>query len=148
MAGFRDHPLDGPLNAMVQAMVDADEQLAQMSKDIGDFDSVALTPEEDELVFHNPHLRYLGQVEPITGKPYTNVQAAQRMYNVDMGPEQYKKYVEDFVYRADRRGRGGAEPIMPDPSLAAPAPASPSPLAAEDATVPPPPQAVGMPLNG
>lgn len=102
MTGFRDHPLDAPLNAMVQALTNADKQLGQMADGIGDFDSQKLTPEEDVLIFHNPSLRYINQVNPTTGMPYTNAEAAQKLLS-EVGPDQYVKYVEDFVQRDDRR---------------------------------------------
>lgn len=107
MPGHRSHPLDAPLAAMVKAMDDADTQMAQMSVGIGDFDSHELSPEEDELLFHNPALRYQDQVEPTTGLPYTNAQAAQKFLQ-DVGPEAYVAYVHDVVRRMDRRGKEGS----------------------------------------
>lgn len=108
MSGHKPHPLDAPLAAMVAALMNADKQMGHMSEDIGEFDSQKLTPAEDEMVFHNPALRYKGQVEPTTGLPYTNAQAAQKLLS-EVGPEEYVKYVEDFVRRADRRGKESAD---------------------------------------
>lgn len=102
MTGFKPHPLDASLAAMVDAMNNADKQMTAMSQGIGDFDSRKLTPAEDDLVFHNPHLRYLGQVEPTTGLPYTNAQAAQKLL-AEVGPTEYVNYIKDYVSRADRR---------------------------------------------
>ncbi len=102
MSGYREHPLNAPLEAMVNALSSADDHMARMADGIGDFDSKELTPQQDELVFHNPHLRYLGQVEPTTGMPYTNAQAASQLL-AEIGPEEYVKYVKDFVTRSDRR---------------------------------------------
>lgn len=108
MTGHRDHPLNAPLNAMVTAMNGADQQMSRMSENIGDFDSKELTPQEDELVFHNPHLRFIGQVHPQTGMPYTNAQASSQLL-AEIGPEEYVKYVEDFVRRSDRRQKDTAD---------------------------------------
>lgn len=102
MATNREHPLNAPLESMVRAMEMADLRMADMAEGIGDFDSVELTPEEDELVFNSPSLRYLGQVEPQTGLPYTNAQAAQLLLQ-EIGPEEYFNYVTDYVRRYDRR---------------------------------------------
>jgi hypothetical protein len=41
----------------------------------------------DELVFNNPHRRYLGQTEPTAGLPYTNAQASMRLL-AEIGPEE------------------------------------------------------------
>jgi hypothetical protein len=143
MPGYRDHPLDGPLHAMVKSLENADKQLGHMSDGIGDFDSVALSPEEDTLVFHNPHLRFKGQVHPQTGQPYTNAQAAQKLL-ADIGPEEYTRYVEDFVRRAERRGRDEHLPFVPDP-MAAPAPLPVEPPPPEPPPMPPPPMPPGPP---
>jgi len=107
MTGHREHPLNAPLAAMVHALESADAQMGRMSENIGDFDAQELTAEEDELVFHNPHLRYLGQIELTTGLAYTNAQAAAALL-AEIGPEEYVKYVEDFVRRADRRQKDAA----------------------------------------
>lgn len=112
MPGHRPHPLNAPLEAMVQAMSNADDQMGRMAENIGDFDAQELTPEEDMLVFHNPSLRYIGQVEPSTGMPYTNAQAAQKLL-AEVGPEEYVKYVEDFVRRADRREKDQMNRAIP-----------------------------------
>jgi len=138
MPGFRDHPLDAVLESMVKSLSNADQQLGHMSKDIKDFDSVALTPEEDTLVFHNPSLRFSGQVHPQTGQPYTNAQAAQKLL-ADIGPDEYTRYVQDFVSRAERRGAGDEQPFLPPPDAAAPLPAP------QSAEVPPPPAAAAAP---
>src|SRR6476661_4914759 len=132
MPGFRDHPLDAVLESMVKSLSNADQQLGHMSENISDFDSVALTPEEDTLVFHNPALRFTGQVHPQTGQPYTNAQAAQKLL-ADIGPDEYTRYVEDFVNRAERRGRDEHLPFAPDPS------APPAPMPAPPPTDQPPP---------
>jgi hypothetical protein len=136
MPGFRDHPLDAVLESMVKSLSSADTQLGHMSKDIKDFDSVALTPEEDTLVFHNPSLRFAGQVHPQTGQPYTNAQAAQKLL-ADIGPDEYTRYVEDFVNRAERRGAGDEQPFLPPAASPAPA-ASPFGLAVPEAAMMPP----------
>ncbi len=141
MPGYRDHPLDMPLNAMVSALENADKQLGQMSQGIGDFDSVALTPEEDTLVFHNPSLRFTGQVHPQTGQPYTNAQASQALLQ-QVGPDEYVKYVEDFVSRSERRGRGEEQPFTPDPM------APPAPMPAQPAPEPPPEAVMPQPMPG
>ncbi len=148
MPGFRDHPLDAVLESMVKSLSNADQQLGHMSENIKDFDSVALTPEEDTLVFHNPALRFSGQVHPQTGQPYTNAQAAQALLQ-QVGPDEYVKYVQDFVNRAERRGAGDEQPFLPpapDPT-AAPAPMP----AALPPDIPPPPMTPpvpGGPPNG
>ena len=141
MPGFRDHPLDAVLESMVKSLSNADQQLGHMSKDIKDFDSVALSPEEDTLVFHNPALRFTGQVHPQTGQPYTNAQAAQKLL-ADIGPDEYTRYVRDFVSRAERRGRDEHLPFVPPADAAAPLPA---PMPADQ---PPPPEALMPPPGG
>ncbi len=153
MTGWRDHPLDSVLESMVKSLSNADQQLGHMSKDIKDFDSVALTPEEDTLVFHNPALRFSGQVHPQTGQPYTNAQAAQKLL-ADIGPDEYTRYVQDFVSRAERRGAGDEQPFLPPPQPDAaaplPAPQAAAPALQESAIPPPPPPAVPpmMPPGG
>jgi hypothetical protein len=143
MPGFRDHPLDAVLESMVQSLTNADAQLGHMSANVRDFDSVVLSPEEDTLLFHNPALRHTGQVHPQTGLPYTNAQAAQQLLK-EIGPDEYVKYVHDFVNRAERRGRGEAEPFIPEPDpMAAPAP-MPAPMP----EMPPPPDAMMPPPAG
>lgn len=109
MPGFKDHPLDAPLAVIVKAMDDADHQMQQMATGIGDFDSHELSPEEDLLLFDNPHLRYVDQVEPITGLPYTNAQATVQ-YRKDVGDVAYVAYVEDVVRRMDRRQSDNPQP--------------------------------------
>lgn len=102
----RPNPLDPILDNLVQAMVGVDQSLSDMSKDVRPFDSTELNPDEDMLLFHNPAMRYQGQVEPSTGLPYTNAQAAARLLQ-EIGPIEYTKYVTDVVDRADRRAREG-----------------------------------------
>ncbi len=130
MPGNRDHPLDRPLKAMVDAMLDADKQLATMAHGMGDFDSKQLSAEEDEQLFAKPAMRYLTEKNPQTGLPYTDPEAAQRLLE-EMGPEQYVAYCKDFVRRYDRRQKDGghansnpdssAMAVEPDRGLAEPA---------------------------
>ncbi len=110
MTGHREHPLNAPLAAQVRAMEMVDEQMAAMADGIGDFDSQELTADEDTLVFDNPHLRYMGKVEPTSGLPYTNAQAAAQLL-AEVGPEEYVKYVEDYVRRLDRRQKDANAPV-------------------------------------
>lgn len=132
MAGSeRPNPYNRVVDGLVQTMVVVDAHLAAMSKDVAPFDSKALTPEEDDLLFHNPHLRYLGQVEPTTGQPYTNAQATQKLL-AELGPQEYVNYVDDYVRRADRRNGGDASL---NPPLSVPAP-TPQPM--QPAYAPPP----------
>lgn len=114
MPGHRRNMLDAPLDAMAQALDNADQHLANMSQGVADFDSQELSPQEDELLFDNPSLRYLGQPEPTTGLPYTNAQAAARLLQ-ELGPEEYVSYVEDVVRRRDRRAAQQQE--VPDANL-------------------------------
>jgi hypothetical protein len=107
VTGNRPHPLDSVLDAMSQAMDDADETMAKMADGIGDFDSQKLTAAEDELVFAHPMVRYPDQVDPTNGAPMTNQQAAWKLLE-EMGPEAWAAHVQDFVRRADRRSKEGS----------------------------------------
>jgi cytochrome c556 len=98
----KPNPYDDVLQNVKDAMVQVDDHLANMAKDVRPFDSKQLTTEEDDLLFHSPSLRYMGQIEPTTGQPYTNAQATQKLLQ-DLGPEAYVAYVDDYVRRADRR---------------------------------------------
>lgn len=102
--GWRQNPYDDVLKNLVQAMHDVDGSLTELSRDVRPFDSQELTPEEDEMLFHNPAQRYIGQNDPATGMPLTNAQAAQRLL-AEIGPIEYVKYVEDVMRRADRRAK-------------------------------------------
>lgn len=118
-------------------MLDVDAHLSELAKDTRPFNSTQLSPEEDDLLFHNPALRYQDQVHPTTGMPYTNAQAAQQMVQ-DMGAQGYVSYVEDYVRRADRRNDGDAALNPPLPVAPPPGP-PPSPVPAEPM---PPPEAL------
>lgn len=108
MSGSRDHPLNVVLDAMEKAMDTADESLAKMSADVGDFDARELTAAEDMLVFENPAVRYPDDVDQTTGMPLTNQQAAQRLLE-ELGPEAWVAHVRDVVRRADRRAKEAAD---------------------------------------
>lgn len=118
MPGHRPNPYDGVADNLFQAMVQVDDHLTRLSEHVRPFDSHQLTPEEDDLLFHNPALRHIGKLDPATGLPLTNAQATQLLLNggtvldaatgqpepvQGIGPEEYVAYVDDYVRRADRR---------------------------------------------
>jgi hypothetical protein len=104
MPGHRPNPLDKVLETIVGAMSEVDGHLASLARDVRPFDSHELSVEEEELLFLHPAVRYEDEVEPTTGLPLTNAQAAAR-YLSEVGPVQYVAEIEDFVRRRDRRGK-------------------------------------------
>jgi hypothetical protein len=104
MPGHRPNPLDKILETITGAMTEVDDHLGRMAKDVRPFDSKELTVDEEELLFMHPAVRYEDEVEPTTGLPLTNAQAAAR-YLSEVGPVQYVAEIEDFVRRRDRRGK-------------------------------------------
>lgn len=88
----KTNPFDDVVNDLVSEMQNMDTQFTDMARGVPPFDSSKPTPEEDALIFAHPAARYPGAMDPMTGMPLTNAQAAQRMY-AEMGPEQYGKWV-------------------------------------------------------
>lgn len=108
MPGHRPNPLDKVLESLVGAMTEVDKHLGTMARDVKPFDSKELSPEEEELLFQNPRLRYQNEVDPTTGQPLTNAQSAAK-YLAQIGPVAYVAEIDDFVRRRDRRGKESPE---------------------------------------
>jgi hypothetical protein len=90
---------DGILGSVVQAMRDQVDHLSAMTSGMAPFDSHALTPAEEMLVYQHPASKYPGATDPQSGLPLSNAQAAQRMYT-EMGDTAYVAWVTKMAARA------------------------------------------------
>lgn len=128
------NPFTQQLDAVVQAMQDEQAHIARMSQGVQPYNSTATTPEEEQLIYQNPHARYPGVTDPQTQLPISNAQAAQMMLK-EMGPEAYIAFVE----KNDKRSQAQAAPqMMPGGMVDNSTAPAPVPSAAPSPIMPPP----------
>jgi hypothetical protein len=90
--------LDGALDMVVDAMNDGGNRIDKLSQDQAPFDSVKLTPDEENLIYDNPSVLYPDETDPETGLPLTNAQAAQKLLQ-EKGAVEYVRFVTEMEKR-------------------------------------------------
>lgn len=96
------NPFDTVTEQLVGAMESIHADMKRVAADVNPYGQEKLTPAEESLMYDHPIARYPGQVDPTTGLPMTNAQAAQKMLD-EMGPAAYTAWVDDVERRRNRR---------------------------------------------
>lgn len=101
------NPLDQVRERLVSAMVGIHDGMEKAAGAVAPYDSVKLSPDEEDLAWENPAALYPGEVDETTGLPLSNDQATVRWFN-DMTeggqfPERWVAFVHDYHRRKDRR---------------------------------------------
>jgi hypothetical protein len=110
---MKTNPFDTIVSDLVSEMHSVDQQFAGMAGNVPPFDSQKPTPEEDALIFDHPAARYPGAMDPQTGMPISNAQAAQRMLQ-EMGPTKYIAWVEGHAKRLGLTGDDDEQSAVSD----------------------------------
>lgn len=97
----RPNPLDDALDMVSDAMLAGAGRIDKMASDTEPFDSVKLSPDEEALVWRNPHVKYIDEKDPVTGLLLSNAQAAARWFKED--PIGYVQFSQEMAKR-DQKG--------------------------------------------
>jgi hypothetical protein len=107
MARTEDNPFDAVRNQLVEAMQSVSQDIKDRASKTKPYDSVKLPPAEEDLLWNNPIARYPNEVDPTTGTPITNAQAANKWYMEvtanDQYPSRWIELVDDYQKRKARR---------------------------------------------
>lgn len=107
MARTEDNPFDAVRSQLVEAMQSVGQDIRERAGKTKPYDSVKLSPDEEELMWNHPVSRYPEDVDPTSGMPLTNAQAANKWYmevtSNDQYPSRWIELVEDYERRKARR---------------------------------------------
>lgn len=101
------NPLDAHLDLVMESMRAQAEGIDRLAEGVPDFDAKRLTPDEEELAYANPAgVFFPDEVDPASGLPLSNVQAAQRLL-ATKGAQWYVGWVEENESRRAKEGADG-----------------------------------------
>lgn len=107
MARTEDNPFDAVRDQLVEAMQSVSQDIKDRASKTKPYDTRKATPEEEELLWNNPIAKYPNDVDPTTGLPLTNAQAANKWYmevtSGDKYPSRWIEMVDDYEKRKARR---------------------------------------------
>lgn len=110
----REHanPFDDVRRVLKSTIEATLEQNRTWARSMRPYNSEAPTREERLLIWNNPHLMYPDEVDPTTGMPLTNAQAAQKWADEDTkGFIEWAEETDRLERRYAREGAADAAPM-------------------------------------
>lgn len=113
------NPFDEVRANLVEAMGSISQDIRERASRTKPYDSVKLSSDEEQLVWDNPVAKYPNEVDPTTGMPLTNAQAANKWYmevtRNDQYPSRWLEMVDDYNRRKTRRDQSATAPASEMP---------------------------------